>query len=279
MLGTSRGGMTQSKKGFGNVAWHGDVNVAGSIIPGNGEPKVAGPGPVLGDCIPGGKSIKEVISIRLGEEFDTKIVDGKGKSCALISVAPETRGLGNWKVSIRGKVLLELIVLKDGSLFEAIHAFADHKVDKTFGVKVLDGEIILVDDFLEIIAAVDAHVLVNEHVGQKGKILQVTSAVTGTKMGIGNDTIEMEFGVYDTNSRRTDILIRIKTITTNRHEDSEDLGFARLHYADKVGESYLVASRDLIRENEDNCVVAKNGIVDQARFVETLSALSPLIQQ
>ena len=125
MLGASRGGVTQSKKRFGNVAWHGDVNVASSIIPGNCEPKVAGPGPVLGECIPGGKSIKEVISIRLGEEFDTKVVDGKGKSGASISVAPETRGLGNWEVSVRGKVRLELIVHKDGSLFEAIHAFAD----------------------------------------------------------------------------------------------------------------------------------------------------------
>jgi len=95
MMGASRGGMTQSKKRFGNVARHGDVNVASSIIPGNCEPKVAGPGPVLGECMPGGKSIKEVISIRLGEEFDTKIVDGKGKSCASISVAPETRGLDN----------------------------------------------------------------------------------------------------------------------------------------------------------------------------------------
>jgi hypothetical protein len=187
--------MTQSKKCFGNVAWHRDVNVAGSIIPGNCEPKVAGPGPVLGECIPGGKSIKEVISIRLREEFDTKIVNGKGKSCVLISVAPETRGLGNWEVSARGKVLFELIVRKDGNLFEAIHAFADLEVDKTFGVKVLDGEIILIDDFLGNIAVVDAHVLVNEHVGEKKKILQVTSAIRGAKMGIGNDTIEMEFGV------------------------------------------------------------------------------------
>ena len=125
VLGTSWGGMTQSKKGFGNVVWHGNVNMASSIIPGNCEPKVAGPGPVLGECIPGGKSIKEVISIGLGEEFDTKVVDGKGKSGASISVAPETRGLGNWEVSVRGKVRLELIVRKDGSLFEAIHAFAD----------------------------------------------------------------------------------------------------------------------------------------------------------
>jgi hypothetical protein len=83
----------------------------------------------------------------------------------------------------------------------------------------------------------------------------------GTKMGIGNDTIEMEFGVDNTNSRRTDILICVKTITTNCHADSEDLCFARMHCADKVGVSYIAASRDLMSENEHNCVVAKNGIV------------------
>jgi hypothetical protein len=187
------------------------------------------------------------------------------------------QGFGNWEVLVRGKMQFELIVRKDGSLFEAIHAFADLEVDKTFGVKVLVGEIVLVDDFLGNIAAVDMHVLVNEHVGDKEKILLVTSAIMGTKMGIGNDTIEMEFGVNNTNSRRMDILIHVKMITTSRHANLEDLSFARSHCADKVGVSYLAASRDLMRENEHNCVVAKNGIVDQARFVETLSASSPLI--
>jgi hypothetical protein len=124
---------------------------------------------------------------------------------------------------------------------------------------------------------VDAHVLVNEHVREKEKILQVTMAITGTKMGIRNDTIQMKFGVNNTNSRRTDILIRIKLITTNHHADLEDLSFARSHCADKVGIIYLAASRRLIRENEHNSVVAENGIVDQARFMETLSALFPLV--
>jgi hypothetical protein len=78
----------------------------------------------------------------------------KGKHCALIS-APETRGLGNQEVSVRGKMDFELIVHKDGSLFEAIRAFADLEVDKTFGVKVLVGEIVLGDDFLGNIVAVD----------------------------------------------------------------------------------------------------------------------------
>jgi hypothetical protein len=96
-------------------------------------------------------------------------------------------------------------------------------------------------------------------------------------MGIGNDTIEMKFGVNDSNSRRTDILVGVKAITTNSHADSEELSFARLHRADKGGIRYFAASRDLMWEDEHNCVVAKNGIVNGVRFVETLSALSPLI--
>jgi hypothetical protein len=96
-------------------------------------------------------------------------------------------------------------------------------------------------------------------------------------MGIKNDTIEMKFGVNDANSRRTDILVGVKAITTNRHVDSEDLSFARLHCADKVGILYFATSRDLMWEDEHNRVVSKNGIVNGARFVETLSASSPLI--
>jgi hypothetical protein len=96
-------------------------------------------------------------------------------------------------------------------------------------------------------------------------------------MGIGNDTIEMMFGVNDASSGRTDILVGVKAITTNRHEASEDFSFARLHRADKVGIRYFAASRDLMWEDEHNRVVSKNGIVNRARFMETLSAASPLI--
>jgi hypothetical protein len=76
--------MMQSKKGFGNLVWHENVNMASSIIPGNGGPKVAGSGPISGECILSSKSIEEVISIRLKEEFDAKVVNSKGKGCALL---------------------------------------------------------------------------------------------------------------------------------------------------------------------------------------------------
>jgi hypothetical protein len=112
-----------------------------------------------------------VISIRPREEFDAKVVDSKGKCCASIHMAPETRGLSNWKVSIRGQVCLDLIVRKDGSLFEAIHTFADLKVDKVFGAKVLIGEIVPIDDFLGSITAMNSHVLVDGNVRDKEKIL------------------------------------------------------------------------------------------------------------
>jgi hypothetical protein len=99
----------------------------------------------------------------------------------------------------------------------------------------------------------------------------------GTEMDIRNDTIEMKFCVNDANSRRMDILVGVKAITTNSHADWEDLSFARLHCADKVGIQYFAASRDLMWEDEHNCVVAKNDIVNGARFMETLSASFPLI--
>ena len=93
MLGPSGGGMTQSEKRFGNVTRHRDVDVAGGIIPINFEAEIAGTGPVFGESIFGCKGIEKVISIGLGKEFDTEIVDSKSKRRAPISVAPETRGL------------------------------------------------------------------------------------------------------------------------------------------------------------------------------------------
>ena len=169
MLGPSGGRMTQSEKRFGNVARHRDVDVAGGIIPIDFEAEIAGTGPVFGESIFGCKGIEKVISIGLGKEFDTEIVDSESKRRASISVAPETRGLGDGEVSVRSKVRFELVICQDGSLFEAIHAFADLEVDETFGVEVLISEMVLVDDFLGNITAVDTHILVDEHVGNEEK--------------------------------------------------------------------------------------------------------------
>ena len=78
--------MTQLEKRFGEIARHRDIDVAGGIIPIDFEPEVTGPGPVFGESILGGQCIEMVISIRLGEEFNTEIVDSESKSCASISV-------------------------------------------------------------------------------------------------------------------------------------------------------------------------------------------------
>ena len=98
-------------------------------------------------------------------------------------------------------------------------------------------------------------------------------------MSVGNNTVDVEFGVDYTNGRRTNVLVSVETIATDRHANSENLGFAGSHSADEVSIGDLAANRDLMRENEHHGVVAENGIAGGARFFETLSAASPLVRQ
>ena len=185
-------GMTQCEKGFGHIVWHRDVNIAGVVVPVDLETEVTGPGPVFRQRIFGGKGVEEMSSIGLSEEFDTEIVNGKCESGATIDVAPKTRGLRDRKVTKRSKVGLELIISKNGSLFEAMHAFADLDIEVPFGVKIIVGQIVLANNFGSEIAAMDPHVLIDKHVGEEGEVFQVTGAVAGAEVSIGDDTVEVE---------------------------------------------------------------------------------------
>ena len=89
----------------------------------------------------------------------------------------------------------------------------------------------------------------------------------------------MEFGVDNTSGRRTDVLVSVESIATNRHANSENLGLAWSHRADEVSIGYFAAKRNLMRQNEHHGVVAENGIVGGARFFETLSTAAPFVRQ
>ncbi len=271
--------MTQCKEGFGNIAGHGDVNMAGCIIPVDLETEVAGPGPVFRERILGGESVKEVIGVGLREEFDAKVVDGKGECCATIGVAPEARRLGDWMVTVRSEMCLQLIVCEDGGLFEAVHALADLDVNVTFGIKVVVGKVVLVNNLLWEVSAVDAHVLIDEHVGDEEEVFEVTGTVTSTEMSVGDDTIEVELGINDSNSGRADVLIGVEAIATHCHADAEYFSLAGTHGADEVCIGHFATSRDLIGENEDHGVVSKDAIGDGAGLLEALGASAPLIGQ
>lgn len=74
----------------------------------------------------------------------------------------------------------ELVIGQNGGFLEAIHPLSDFYVNVAFGVKMSVSKVIFFNDFLGDVLAVDTHVLVVEHVGDKKEIFEVSSTVAGT---------------------------------------------------------------------------------------------------
>ena len=85
-------------------------------------------------------------------------------------MAPKARGLTGRDVSERSEVGFELIVRKNGSLFEAIHSFSDFNINKALGVEIRCGQIVLIDNFGNEILAVDPHILIDDHIGDEEEV-------------------------------------------------------------------------------------------------------------
>ncbi len=162
--------MTQGEKCFGYVAWHGDVDVSGGVVPIDRESEVTGASPVFGEGILGSKRGEEMIGIRLREEFDAKVINRESERGATVGVAPESGCVRDREVTGGGEVRFELIVRKNGSFLEAVHTLADFDVDITLGVEIRSGEIVFGNDFGREITAVNAHVLENGHIRHEEKI-------------------------------------------------------------------------------------------------------------
>lgn len=176
--------MAQSEESLGNIVGHGDIDETSVIVPVDFEAKITGARPVFGESIPSGEGCKEMISIRLGEKFDAKIVDGKSERGAPVGVTPKAGSVRGGEVAERCEMRFELVIGKDGSFLETIHAFADFDVEVTFGIKEIVGQVVFGDDLRCDVTAMNAHVLIDEHIGDKEEIFQVAGAVTGAEMGI-----------------------------------------------------------------------------------------------
>ena len=150
--------MTQGEKCFGYVAWHGDVDVSGGVVPIDRESKVTGASPVLGEGILGSKRGEEMISIRLREEFDAEVINLEIERGATVGVAPESGCVCDREVTVGGEVRFQLIVCKNGSFLEAVHALADFDVNITLGVEEMRiGEIVFGKDFGREMTAVNEY--------------------------------------------------------------------------------------------------------------------------
>ena len=177
------------------------------------------------------------------------------------------------------KEFAETIMRYYTGLFEARHAFADLHVGIAFGVKMSIREAIFVHDFRRDVFGVHAHVLEDFHGGAEKEVLEVGGAVTSAVFGIGDDTVEVEFGVDNTDSRGADVLESIKTITANRHANTIDIGFAGTHGTDKIGVGDLANSRDFMGFDEKHGFMANDVVSRRTIFGEPLGAATPFIRE
>ena len=269
--------MEELGKRFGNILGHRDVDVASIVVPVDGEAKVTGAGPIFGKGIFLFEGMEQVVGVRAREVFDAEVVNGKGECGGACVVYPNTRRVANWVVAEGGKVVAELFVGENAGLFEAVHAFSNFQIEVSFGVEMGIGESVFSYDLGCDIATMDAHVLVDFHVGGEEKIFEVSGAVSSTIFGIGDGAVEMEFGVNNANGRRTNILKGIETVTADGHANAARFGFAGSHGADKVGIGDFATGRDFGRENEEHGVVAKDGCTRCSRLEKTRGAAAPFV--
>lgn len=126
-------------------------------------------------------------------------------------------------IAMRSEMGFQLVVCQDTGFLETIHAFSDLHVGIAFGVKVGISEAIFAHDFRSDILGV---VLEDFHSGTEKEVLEIGSAIASTVFGIRDDSIEVEFGVNDTNSRGVDILKGMEMITANSHANTIDIRLA-----------------------------------------------------
>jgi hypothetical protein len=123
----------------------------------------------------------------------------------------------------------------------------------------------------------DAHVLVYIHLGAQEKIFHVARAVAGTSMSIGDDAVEVEFGVGDADGGGSNVLVSVEAIAADCRSDAIDFGFARAHGTNECNVSDFAACRDLVGFNEKHGVVANNLLTVRSVFSHALHASTPFV--
>jgi hypothetical protein len=172
MLGNFRLFVAEFVESFGNIVWHGNVDITFIVVPVQSKTQVAGTGPIFGEVVFLLESGKKMISIGFGKIFDAKVVDSKREGGASRVVLPQTWSETKWSVAVRGEMSFELIVSKNCSLFQSVYAFADFQIDITFRIEELVGEPIFINDILRDIAAMDSHILENLHFRAEKEIFE-----------------------------------------------------------------------------------------------------------
>ena len=79
MLGAGRWCVLKSMEGFGDVAWHGDVDVLFGIVPIDGQTTIFTSCPLDGDMVGLLKGLDEMQGIIVAKVLDAEIIDCKGE--------------------------------------------------------------------------------------------------------------------------------------------------------------------------------------------------------
>ena len=83
--------MLELCEGFGDISWHGEVNLSLGVVPVKGDASVMRAGPVCGDLVVFSEDLEEMLRVFFSAVFDTKIVRHKGELDGMPFVGPESR--------------------------------------------------------------------------------------------------------------------------------------------------------------------------------------------
>ena len=117
--------MLELGEGSIDVAGHGDVDIAGVVVPVQGESAVEQTGPVGSDLIVFVQGGDEMEGVCFGEVFYPKVIYSERKCCLLSGVAPEAGGEGCWFVAVWCEFCDELFKGKNAGFFEPVYAATD----------------------------------------------------------------------------------------------------------------------------------------------------------
>jgi hypothetical protein len=95
--------------------------------------------------------------------------------------------------------------------------------------------------------------------------------------GVGDGTVDVQFGVSHANCRRSNLLTSVEAIAANSHANATKFGFPRTRCANKVGAGNFASNRNLAGTNERNSISACDMLLRGTIVREALSAASPLV--
>ena len=137
---------------------------------------------------------------------------------------PKTSCVRARMISAGSKLVDEVLVRKEFSLFESVHALFDSDVDITSGGDKSVQTVLFPNSVGEILV-LDAHEFWILHWRSKKMILEIGTWKTSTFFCIGDGTVDNEFGLQERGCRRSSIVVVRKFIATNSETNSIRLGF------------------------------------------------------